>query len=1298
MRGSKRAVKFARKRQWGAERRLHPLSIMHDRPSTRRIALSRLAVVMTITLWVVYFISTIIRQFFEGPQTFEFTMQAIGYLIVMTFLTFSALMYLVARQGALQRFSKHVRVPRAELDHYFSKNQPSITVLVPSYSEEPQVIRKTLLSAALQEYPNMRVVLLLDDKPNPSSQTAADQLTATRALVNDITQLFAEPRERFNNALQRFEQKHSRAVLATPKEVMELAGQYDQAATWLQALADQEVTADHVDHFFVEQVVRGLAKDLKLLGDALAASCDEGARLRMARVHQLYRRLAWIFDAELDVFERKKYASLSHDANKAMNLNSYVGLMGGTYRQLQTPDGPILVSVAKPRQGDIAIPDSEFLLTLDADSILLRDYCLRLVYFLQQPDNARVAVTQTPYSSFRGAATRIERLAGATTDIQHILHQGLSHYGATFWVGANAVIRKRALEDIAETEWVGGFEIKRFIQDRTVIEDTESSVDLALHGWTLVNYPERLSYSATPPDFGSLIVQRRRWANGGLLILPKLWATIRERQRRREFVSRAEVLLRLNYMASIAWASFGLIFLLAYPYDGRLLSPFVLLAALPYFLAMASDLKYCGYKRTDVFRIYGFNLILLPVNLAGVLKSLQQGLSGKKIPFARTPKVKNRTVAPLLYVITPLLIVGFSLFTLWRDEMAHNWGNAVFAGFNAYVAAWAILAYIGLGGILVDIWLGLTSRLYAKTASKAPVNQAAGESALDWRAVLYHGDAKGTVPLGARSHVTAITVKTDDDETDVLTSEPAQSLIPHYVEPRRRLSPWRMLAALVVMAGLIAGGMFGQREWQATQQPVSSHSPWFASYVDVTATPAFAFEQMGATSNRDAVLSFVVSSPSSVCTPSWGAAYTLDQASASLDLDRRIARLQQQGGSVAVSFGGLDNQELAVKCTDPAKLLAAYKSVVDRYNINTIDLDLENSGLTNTVAGARRAAVIAKLQSERRAEGKNLAVWVTLPVAPQGLTQDGTNAVSQLLAKRVDIAGVNVMTMDYGSSLTNGQSMLTGSESALSQTERQLGILYQRAGIHLNDSSLWSKLGATPMIGQNDFANEVFTVNDAAALNQFARSHGIERISMWSANRDIACGSNYVDVKVVSDSCSGVNQDKQGFAAALGAGFKGDLSLSAGVVTTADPSTVQTSDNPATSPYQIWSASGTYLEGTKVVWHHNVYQAKWWTQGDLPDSPVLQSWQTPWNLIGPVLPGEKPIPQATLPAGTYPNWSGTASYNADQRVLFNGVPYQAKWWNKGESPAAASSNADGSPWAPLTQAQINVVEAGTSAT
>jgi len=752
MRSKQQKIPSARKRQWGAERRLEPLSIVHEKPSTRKIALSRLAVVLTVVFWLVYVVSTILRQFFDGPHSFQFTMQAIGYLIVVTFLTFSALIYLIARQGALQRFRSHVRVPRAELDRHFSENQPSITVLVPSYAEEPGVIRKTLLSAALQEYPNVRVVLLLDDKPYPTNPVVAEQLEKTRSLGKEIMKQLSEPRVRSMSALLRFESEQLHSTYAPRGVVRDLSDEYVWASNWLNKQAKSERIDDHVDVFFTEQVLQELAKELRLIGEALAVSCEEDVLLPIERIHQLYRRLAWTFEAKIEVFERKKFASLSHEANKAMNLNSYIGLMGGAYRTEQTPDGSVLIAVKDEEDSDVLIPDSDFLLTLDADSILLREYCLRLVYFLQQPDNARVAVTQTPYSSFRGAATRIERLAGATTDIQHILHQGMSFYNATFWVGANAVIRKRALDDIVEKEWVGGFEVRRYIQDRTVIEDTESSVDLALHGWTLVNYPERLSYSATPPDFGSLIVQRRRWANGGLLILPKLRAQIRERKRRNEAVSRMETFIRLNYMASIAWASFGLIFLLAYPYDGRLLSPFVLLAALPYFIAMASDLKYSGYKRTDVLRIYGFNLILLPVNLAGVLKSLQQALTGKKIPFARTPKVKDRTVSPLLYVVAPLLVVGFSIFTLWRDVMGQNWGNAAFAGFNAFVACWAILAYIGIGNTLIDIWVGMTDWLYVEVKPKTNASIQEERPTLDWRAVLYHGDANQSVPLALRNH------------------------------------------------------------------------------------------------------------------------------------------------------------------------------------------------------------------------------------------------------------------------------------------------------------------------------------------------------------------------------------------------------------------------------------------------------------------------------------------------------------------------------------------------------------------
>ncbi|GAA1522685.1 glycosyltransferase family 2 protein [Agromyces terreus] len=744
-----------------------------------KIAWGRIAILLTVVFWITYVVTTIIREFIEAPGGFRFTMEAIGYLVVVTFLTFSATMYLLARQGALYRFRDHRRVPRAEIDRHFREHSGGITVLVPSYAEEPGVVRGTLWSAALQEYADLRVVLLVDDPVAPKSEEDRARLEATLALPGEIEDALRGPAARFTEARAAFEREirsaedpargseanpAASASPVTPAHLARLADDYEAAAIWLETMAEDEPMVDHVDEFFIDQVLMGLASELRLSLLALRAAIDQSALPDADRMLELHLRLERIFTVKASSFQRKRYASLSHEANKAMNLNAYISLMGHGWRAEESAGGTLLRRVEDPALADLYVPDTTYLLTLDADSLLLRDYCVRLVYFLEEPGNERVAVTQTPYSSFRGAPTRIERIAGATTDLQHILHQGMSYYGATFWVGANAVIRKRAIEDIVEIETVGGFEIATYIQDRTVIEDTESSIDLGAHGWTLMNYPERLSYSATPPDFGSLVVQRRRWANGGLLIMPKLWKQARDRRFRRERILVREMWLRTNYMASIAWASFGLLFLLAYPYDSRLLSPVVFLAALPYFIAMGSDLRYCGHRFSDIFRIYGFNLVLLPVNLAGVLKSMQQALTGEKIPFVRTPKVKDRTAAPAIYVIIPYLIVAFSLLTLWRDVLAQNWGNAAFAAFNAVLAFYAIRAYIGIRNSFVDIWLGMLNWLYvpdrAKATSKAraadasvpagsaPATDAAGpasESApkpVDWEGILYHGDRR----------------------------------------------------------------------------------------------------------------------------------------------------------------------------------------------------------------------------------------------------------------------------------------------------------------------------------------------------------------------------------------------------------------------------------------------------------------------------------------------------------------------------------------------------------------------------
>ncbi|WP_217178747.1 chitinase [Streptomyces sp. AC495_CC817] len=503
--------------------------------------------------------------------------------------------------------------------------------------------------------------------------------------------------------------------------------------------------------------------------------------------------------------------------------------------------------------------------------------------------------------------------------------------------------------------------------------------------------------------------------------------------------------------------------------------------------------------------------------------------------------------------------------------------------------------------------------------------------------------------------------------------------------PGRHVSPWRLSLLIVVIGGLVFAGFQGW-QWFANTQTVTA-KPWVAGYVDVTATPAYAFENPVTPQGRNVVLSFVVADPDAPCTPSWGGAYGLDEASTVLDLDRRLARLEQRGGEAMVSFGGQANDELATVCTDAAQLLDAYRSVIDRYGIDVIDLDIEGDALDDPASIARRAAAIAALQEERGATTHPVAVWLTLPVATTGLTEKGTDVVTAMLEAGVDLAGVNVMTMNFGADLDDGATLGEASVSALEGVRRQLGVLYGAQGIDLTDATLWNKLGVTPMIGQNDVRDEVFDLDDAEAVNAFVREHRIGRTSMWSLNRDATCGPNVVDLSRVSDSCSGIAQGDSRFAAVLGKDLGGSPLAAAGVETTPEPLPVVT-DDPLTSPFPVWAETASYRTGTRVVWHGNVYEAKWWTKGDVPDNPVLQEFETPWRVVGPVLPGETPIPVPTVPAGTYPDWVGDATYERGDRVLFDGLPYEAKWWTRGDSPQISETEPDSSPWLALDAADV----------
>jgi cellulose synthase/poly-beta-1,6-N-acetylglucosamine synthase-like glycosyltransferase len=589
------------------------------------------------------------------------------YLLLVSALVYGGLVYQVSRLAWLRRMragEAALSQPAAwDREGEDAARQASVVVLVPSYKEEAAVVRQTLLSAALQDHPNRRVVLLIDDPPHPTDPDDRASLDAMRRLPAELNAELAEPAARFRAALDAFEARRVRGEADAATEAANVARLYETAAQWLTDLADRWRVRTHMDRVVVDWVLLRAAVEHRATGERAEEVRD------LDELAHHHRRLAWLFDAEITSFERKQFPNLSHEPNKAMNLNSYISLLGRE------------------------VPDAEYVLTLDADSIILGDYTRTLVEIMRRPEHARVAVAQTPYSSFPGAEGELERLAGATTDMQYIVHQGFSPHGATYWVGANALLRRSALEDISTCAREGPIEVRKYIQDRTVIEDTESSIDLVRRGWTLHNHPQRLAFSATPPDYGALIVQRRRWANGGLIILPKLLRHLVARPWRAAKL--AEGFLRVHYLLSIAATNLALIALFIIPFPDTVATAVLPLTAVAYFLLYGRDLRRAGYRPFDVVRVYALNLLLVGANLAGVLKSLHQASTGKRTAFHRTPKVAGRTAAPPIHVVLPVAaLVYLGLAILW-DGIAGNLLHAALSAGNALLLGYAIRTFVG---------------------------------------------------------------------------------------------------------------------------------------------------------------------------------------------------------------------------------------------------------------------------------------------------------------------------------------------------------------------------------------------------------------------------------------------------------------------------------------------------------------------------------------------------------------------------------------------------------------------------
>lgn len=309
---------------------------------------------------------------------------------------------------------------------------------------------------------------------------------------------------------------------------------------------------------------------------------------------------------------------------------------------------------------------------------------------------------------------------------------------------------------------------------------------------------------------------------------------------------------------------------------------------------------------------------------------------------------------------------------------------------------------------------------------------------------------------------------------------------------------------------------------------VAPRDPWgnsfFSPFVSMSNWPTPSLVQLSQANSSSLMIAGFIQVDSNG-KPSWGGYSALEPTSTNSQaqaINKSIADFQAAGGNAMISFGGAVGTSLSqyysANHLSAQALADAYAGIADTYKVNHLNFDIEGAALANQAAVTLDTQALHLLQQSR----PDLKIWYTLPVGPNGFYADVNWALDTTLKAGVKLNGVNIMAMDYGAAFpTTSTTMGTYAIQAAQNAYSQLSALYTKYGQVYS----WGQLGVTPMIGVNDVTNEVFTLADAQALEDFARTKGLGMLSMWSILRD-----NPGTLGSVSESTSGLSDPSGSFS------------------------------------------------------------------------------------------------------------------------------------------------------------------------
>ncbi len=426
----------------------------------------------------------------------------------------------------------------------------------------------------------------------------------------------------------------------------------------------------------------------------------------------------------------------------------------------------------------------------------------------------------------------------------------------------------------------------------------------------------------------------------------------------------------------------------------------------------------------------------------------------------------------------------------------------------------------------------------------------------------------------------------------------------------------------------------------------------FAPYVDVMLYPAFSLNDAhDQTGQPYYTLAFITADSS--CRPAWGGITALEKD----HYMDEINALRQSGGDVIISFGGANGTELAMCHGDAGALQAAYQSVIDKYQVNWVDFDIEGWAVAERTSIDLRNKAIRGLQEAN----PDLTVAFCLPVLPSGLTHDGLYVLENARDNGVRVDVVNVMAMDYG------DGAAPDPEGNMGQYAIDAAVNTYQQALDLGLSPL---MGITPMIGQNDVASERFYLSDAEMLLAWAQSKDwVGMLSMWSSTRDNGrCPNNpWADA-----TCSGLDQADFAFTSIFRpftGGTIGNVPPQVAITRPLDGDLME----PGSSV--TISVNASDVDGA-VVQVEILVDGE--SMGTIKESPYTFLWTGVTEGVYVITAIATDDQGATgrsgaveITVGNAPpvsSWDPAQVYWGGDEVCHKGKLWRAKWWTQGEEP------------------------------